>query len=225
MRDYFCDVFRPSHILLSLIVLVFAGCFEIVEEIDHNDDGSGEFSYLVNMSQSREKLATLLSLDSIGGLRVPSRDKIEEQIEKGLTLVEAESGISNARVTKDYENFIFNISFHYDSITALNIAAEHIHAQMSPYGKPYHPIFDVHDNGFSRVADAHSTAFLQNLNRRNQAVIKDGSYTTVYRFNSTISSPDPDARISKSKKAIMYKYNTLALARNPHILHQHIILK
>jgi hypothetical protein len=214
-----------ARFLTFLIASVLStGCFEIVEEIDQELDGSGNFSYLVNMSQSREKLKTLLSIDSVNGLRVPKKANIEEQLEKGLQLVKSADGISNVSITKDYENFIFNISFHYDSLASLNKAAAHIHANMSPYGKMYSPIFDVHYGGFSRVADAHTIAFLQNLHRKNPVMLRDASYTTVYRFKKGVKTLDSDAKISKSKMAVMYKYNTSKLAINPNIIQQNIIL-
>lgn len=217
---------RWSHSIAVVSLLVLSsGCFEILEELDHHPDGSGEFSYVVNMSSSKEKLSAMLSLDSMGGLRIPKKSDIENKILEGQRILQSFPGISRVAVLRDYEEFIFTIKFHYDSIQALNRAARIIHERMSPYDVPFQPIFTTDPTGWTRIIDAHTEAFLANLRKKNASVLKESTYTTVYRFDHPVSSPDKDVRLSGSKKALMYTYQLSFLSVQPQILQQHINLK
>jgi hypothetical protein len=225
LQAYFCEMLKLRFYIIFVTLALTSGCFEIVEEIDHKSDGSGTFSYLVNMSQSRDKIAAVLSLDSVNGIRIPSKSDIERQIERGKGILVNAPGIHNVQVTRDYQNYIFTIKFSYDSLGAMNRGAAMVHNEMSPYAQTYKPVFLTDVAGWYRQADAHTIGVLQKLNRQNPSMLKDAKYTTVYRFNQTAFSPDKDAKIAGNKKAIMYSYNLGKLANHPELLQQNIQLK
>jgi len=47
------------------MVLSLSSCFEIVEEITMNDDGSGNILMTLNFSRSKSKIKSILLMDSI----------------------------------------------------------------------------------------------------------------------------------------------------------------
>ncbi|MBI1305225.1 MAG: hypothetical protein GC181_01275 [Bacteroidetes bacterium] len=215
---------RLTTIIFLFGILILTGCFEIVEEVEIEKNGSGKFSYIVNMSQSREKIKTILSLDSAGGLRIPKQSDIKEQLNKGKSIIASVKGIHEVKVEENYDQFIFRISFQFDSLQSLNQAAELLHTEMSPYGKSFRQIFVQQPDGFIRNPDAHTTAFLQNLRNRNPAILKDATYTTIYRFHQTVNSTDKNAKIAGNHQAVMYRNNIMQLAQNPDLLKHHIIV-
>ena len=51
------------------IVMLFglSSCFEIIQEIDLNEDGSGHLEVVLNFSRSQTKIDALLLLDQVNG--------------------------------------------------------------------------------------------------------------------------------------------------------------
>ncbi|MFT4522802.1 MAG: hypothetical protein ACI8ZN_001754 [Bacteroidia bacterium] len=213
-------LFQTSIFLTALFLL--SGCFEIVEELNHKANGSGNFTYTLNLSRSKEKLATILSLDSFGGLRIPKQADIQEQLQKGTELLDGKKGISNVQLKTDYDNFIFVISFEYSNIASFNAAARIIHENMSPYNQVYQPIFELDSSGIKRHPDAHSSYLLGHIQMKNPSILKDADYTTIFRFEREVDAVGNIAKLSKSKKAVMYKYKVGQLAQNSKLLEQEI---
>ena len=51
--------------IFSLLLLFsFTSCFEIVEDISFKKDGSGVLKLILNLSQSKNEINTLMKLDS-----------------------------------------------------------------------------------------------------------------------------------------------------------------
>ena len=63
-----------------LIILLFPACFEIVEEVSLNNDGSGSFCFTINMSQSKLNINAMLLLDSVNGRPVPKMENMKKTV-------------------------------------------------------------------------------------------------------------------------------------------------
>ena len=192
--------------------MLLSSCFEVIEELTLKEDGSGHFVFTVNMSQSSDRLATIMTLDSIGGLNVPTKAKIEDKLNTGANLLKSVPGVSNVMSTKNYKDFIFTIELDFNTLEDLNKAARILHENMSPFGEAYRQVYTYKEGRLKRVPDAHTTRFLSYINRKNSSLLKEANYTLIMRFDETIQSADSDARVSKSKKAVMYKYNLKNIA-------------
>jgi hypothetical protein len=203
---------RFLWILIAPFLLT--SCFEVIEELTYHEDGSGHFVFTVNMSQSSDRLATIMTLDSMGGLNVPTKSKIENKVNTGAQLLKTVPGVSNVMSTKNYKDFIFTIELDFKSLDDLNTAARILHENMSPFGEAYRQVYAYHEGKLTRVPDAHTTRFLSYINGRNSSLLKDANYTLIMRFDQTVKSADAHARISKSKKAVMYKYNLKNIAEH-----------
>jgi hypothetical protein len=199
--------FIKKATLISVLSILFSSCFEVVEEMDYYTDGTGHFSFSINMSQSKDKLATIMLLDSAGGLNVPTKQKIEDKINMGANLLADVAGVSNVTSTKNYDNFIFTIALDFASLADLNKAARILHENMSPFGEEYRYVYQLTKGKFTRQPDVHTTRFLSYINKKNSALLKSAEYTLICRFEQPIVKADDRARVSKSKKAVMYKYN------------------
>nr|BFF39643.1 hypothetical protein BACY1_14480 [Tenacibaculum mesophilum] len=78
-------VFMNKKILLlfsTISILLFTSCFEFVEEVSFNKDGSGSAVLTINLSKSKTKLASIMLLDSINGYKVPSKVTIRKKYKK-----------------------------------------------------------------------------------------------------------------------------------------------
>lgn len=95
-------------ILFSLI-LTLTSCIELVDDLTINSDGSGQWTFTINASESKTKVEAIFSLDSLNGRRIKKPDELE-----------AELISSGAQIKKDNTNHIYRITFKFDSIQQLN---------------------------------------------------------------------------------------------------------
>ena len=101
-------------------VLCCTSCFDVLEEINLNQDGSGHMLVTFNLSKSKTKLASVMMLDSINGHKVPSEDDINEALKDIVDHLEKTRGISNIQNTKDFDNYIFTVSCDFKNIESVN---------------------------------------------------------------------------------------------------------
>ena len=201
------------NFLLSLSVLLaslsLTGCFEILEETKVNKDGSGSHSLKVNMSQSKIKLASVMELDSIQGHKVPKEVDIVKKLNSLKRHLSETEGIRNAKISYDFDEYIFGVSYDYDNVNSMKNAIWKLAKMNKGTAKDSISIFN------STVATANTCKRTRNidfLNAFNQLkeedknVIKDANYTWIGRFEQEITkSSNANTKISKSKHAFMLK--------------------
>jgi hypothetical protein len=207
---------RILFLLTLSCLFLFSGCFEIVEDISIHTNGSGTFSYTVNLSQSKNRLDGLMKLDSSDGYRVPKQDEINQDISKIKTTLEKSPGITNIISTSDWVNYIFTLKFDFNSVSNLNLAVESVSLEISTDHKRIPEAsdnFDFTGKIFNRKSHYDAKTQSPKLTARDKEILKDASYTCIFRFDNTIKScSNADAKISKSGKAVMLKLNMLELA-------------
>lgn len=205
----------PALLLFALIFLL-SGCFEIIEDVTIHANGSGTFSYTVNMSQSKIRLDALMKLDSSDGYRVPKQLEVEKEILKAKASLEKAQGITNVTTTSDWANYIYTIKFDFNNINNLNLAVETLSADLSDDHKR---IPEASDNfafsgkAFDRKSHYDAKAMSKKITPQDREIMKNASYTCIYRFDAPVKScSNKEATISKSGKNVMLKMNMLQLA-------------
>lgn len=216
--------------LVSLFVLCLCciSCFEVVEEVDLKKDGSGSMTFTLNMSQSKSKLASIMLLDSINGVKVPSRKDIQNVLKDVVLELNQATGITNIQKTEDYDNFVFSIKCDFKSIANINNLLQDALSKNKKTTALSSYFFDVNKGNFKRKY-TYSPEIKKQYNKlkeENKKVFKDASYTIIYRFASEISSQtSTSARISKSKKAIMQRLNAMDIINGSSNFNNQIQLK
>ncbi|MCE2681733.1 MAG: hypothetical protein LW704_02040 [Cryomorphaceae bacterium] len=112
--------------LLLFCTAFLNSCIELVDDIKINNDGSGTLKYTINLSSSKVKVTSILALDSINGIRVPSISELNNRISEFQKKLDAKSGISNVTVESDFENFVFKLRCDFTSVTALQTAIKEV---------------------------------------------------------------------------------------------------
>ena len=208
---------RHFYIFFLFIFLVplLSSCFEVVEEISMRNDGTGDVVLTINLSQSKTKVASVMLLDSIQGYKVPSKQKIQQELNEAVTYLKKSKGISNVKSTSDFNNYIATISFSFKDVSDINNITKNILTQQkikatntSLYS------FNKVTKTFSRRYQPVSTAKTEfnKLKSKDKAVFNGATYTSIYRFESVVSgTSNPASNISKSKKAVMLKSNIMDL--------------
>ena len=219
-------------IFVSLLVILSASlfsCIEIIDDITVNNDGSGSFKYTINLSSSKVKINSILSLDSLDGKKVPSIADISSKLSKLEVQLADQEGISNLNFTSDYTNFIFKIKCDFSSLKNLQSAVKEI-ALKENKGRAI-PELDIEwlifeNNSLIRSIPHITIAKASQINKADTDLMREGVYTSITRFeNEVTESENKSARISKNKKAVMVRTNPYLLIQNPQLLDNIIYIK
>lgn len=198
---------KYMHTLASCLSLfIFTGCFEILEEIRLNDDGSGEVTMTVNASKSKTKLNSIMLMDSINNYKVPSKKDIGESLEKMVAEISGIKGVSNVSKKTDYDEFIFSISCEFTDVDVLNRVIKHFSTQehASRAGKQFS--YDRKNKTFVRNYDYNLSKEINRVRHKDREILDGATVTTIYRFESPIATAkNAESRIAGNKKAIMLK--------------------
>lgn len=201
-----------------LIILFFASCFEIIEEVRMNDDGSGDFNLTINMSQSKVHINSLFLLDSVNGRPMPNKEYFKRAIKRVEYELNTDSSLSNIVVNENWKDYIFSVSGEFLNVTSLNKAIKNINTIFNDprgYSVELHDNFKFQPKVFERLYNYNLVNDYNSLSKKDKALFKNAKYTTIYRFNTPIKNfSNSDANKSKSGKAIMLKVAVKDLVTN-----------
>lgn len=206
--SYFC--------LLACLSLCTA-CFDILEEINLNQDGSGTMLVTLNMSKSKTKLASIMLLDSINGYKVPSKDDMNEAMKDVVAHLQKTEGITNIKKTKDFDNYIFTIACDFTKVENINdIFKELIRKQNKNGGTQFTTknfSFNSGTKTFQRdfTYDPSIKKSFARMNKEDQEIFDETNYTCIYRFDESVKSvSNKNAKISPNKKAVMLRIDAMS---------------
>ncbi|WP_298478449.1 hypothetical protein [uncultured Maribacter sp.] len=203
---------------LFLCISLCTSCFEILEEIKLNKDGSGTIMVTLNMSKSKTKLASLMLLDSINGYKIPSEDEIDESFKDVLYHLEKTPGISNIKKTKDFENYVFTISCDFKNVDNVNAIFKDLIKKQNKNNYTNFTTTNLSYNTSTNVFRRHFTyddaikKSFNNLKTEDRKVFDDASYTCIYRFENKVKNvSNINAKVAPNKGAVFLKIDALSL--------------
>ena len=209
-------------------LLLLTNCFEIVEEVSFNRDGSGHVTLSLNLSRSKTKLNSILRLDSINNYEVPSEIDIRKHFTEITSTVENTKGISNVTNSLNFNEYIFSISCDFNDVDALNTVISNFSTKEEALliKKQKHFNFDKTQNTFTRNYHYDISRAFQKTRMEDRKVFETASITTIYRFETPrLSSKNSTAKIDPSKKAIMLRVNAHELITNQNSMKNQIKLQ
>jgi hypothetical protein len=219
-------------IILSItavvILILCPACFEIVEEVNLNTDGSGSFCFTLNLSQSKLDINAMLLLDSINGRAVPKVNDLKKTLAQVETTLKNDSSITNVAIAQNWENYIFSISGNFKNVDALNKAIAGIYAMFNKSAGQSLALQDNFSYGnkiFKRLYNNNLSDKYNSLSGKDKLVFKNAKYTSVYRFKSPVSSyTNTQALKSKSGMSVMFKSSIMDLITNQKTIENSIYL-
>lgn len=217
------------QLILSLSLLFTLGsCIEITDDISFKNDGSGTMKYNVNLSSSRTKINSLLSLDSLNGKKVPSLNEVKSKIESIKNQLASYEGISNVKLDANYTDYNFKLQFDFDNIIALEKAIKYISISESGNKSLNNQDFSwlkFNENSLVRSLPINDLKSIFKINAEDNESLKKGYYMSITRFEKEIESANnPLSNISPNKLNIMLKTNALNIYNNPKSLDNVITL-
>jgi len=215
------------HLKYLVLVPLFlcTSCFEILEELSLNKDGTGHFNLTINLSQSKTKLNSILLLDSINGYKIPTKKKVTAQIYQLVNTLKKVDGVADIKNEIDFDDYIFNIEFDFKNIKTLNNVISLFSPKSNEKNTTKQFVFDQKENIFKRTHQYDLKKQFEKVKLKDRGVFKNASFVTIYKFQHEIkSSKNQNVRISKNKKAILLKVNIEDIIHNQKSIKNQIIL-
>lgn len=207
-----------TYTLLFCSLLLCTSCFEILEEINLNKDGTGRITVTANLSKSKSKLASVMLLDSVNGYKVPSKDDINLAIKNAIDHLGKTEGISNIEKSVDFDNYIFSISCDFKSVENVNSIFKELITKQNKREKTNFNTTNFSYNNANHQFKRHFRydgsvkKTFNSLKQEDKKVFNDASYTTIYRFKSPVKSVSNSAsKISPNKKAVFLRVAAMSL--------------
>lgn len=192
---------------ILIILLCFSSCFQIIEEINLKNDGSGEAKITLNLSQSKSKVASLLLLDSVNGYKVPDEKDIQKYMHEAVAELKKNAGISNVKQTLDMKTYIATISFNFKNIVAVNDLISNLLKKQKTNPVNFSKYSYDRQAALFKRDYAYSPETKKEFNKLKPAdrdIFKTASYTGIFRFENTILlNSNRLSKLSPSGKAVM----------------------
>ncbi|PIE48915.1 MAG: hypothetical protein CSA39_05350 [Flavobacteriales bacterium] len=199
------------------VVISLTGCFEVVEEVSFNADGSGTINITANLSQSKSKINATLLLDSVNNQKVPTKDEIKNYFSDMVSRIKKMPGIKKINSSINIEEYIFTLSCDFDNVETLNSVIAHFSSKrdVEMIKKYKHFAFDKANKTFKRSYHYNLTDAVSKTEIEDRKLFDAATITTIYRFPTEIvSSTNSAAKISKNKKAIMLRLTAADVLKN-----------
>jgi len=219
--------------LLGLFTLVLAcglltGCFDLLEDINIKNDGSGTIKATLNLSKSSTQVASLMKLKSVNGIKIPTSDDIKSETEAMIRILKSTKGISNVQYQLDFTNYIASVSCNFTSIDALNAFSKAVSTHFkSTLGENNNYSYNPHAGKFTRSYTYSPTIGKEyaKISQTDKKLFDEAYYTQIIRFEKTIKSQKhTQAKISSNSKAIFLKLKATELVNGNASLANTIIL-
>ena len=213
---------RLRIVLLFLCLLgisfLFSSCFETVEEINLNSDGSGTMVLTLNMSQSKTKVASLMKMQSVNGHKIPSQLEISQEMNASEAALRSIKGISNVHSTVDFSNYIAVFKFDFADVALINLAMQKI---LTKYKIMAHNATRYYYNKSTKtftkayMSNASTLTAYQKLKADEKDIFKKATYTSIYRFSTPVEErTNAQSAVSKSGTAVMQRANILGIIQS-----------
>ena len=118
-----------------LFLCGLTSCFEVIEDISFKKDGSGVVKLILNLSQSKNEINTLMKLDSSSGYKIPTESDINSYLNRVLQSLKSTEGLSNVSIKRDFKNWIFEVKSNFKNSENLEKGLQSVHAEFAE-GEP-----------------------------------------------------------------------------------------
>ncbi|HZH87411.1 MAG TPA: hypothetical protein VFD77_08840 [Brumimicrobium sp.] len=210
-----------KYFVFLVLPMGLSSCFELIEDTTLNADGSGNYKLTLNLSASTTRINSIMAMDSVDGKKVPSRNELNTEFQKHLKKLEAKEGISNVSGSINTENWIVKVDLNFKSLAELKEGMIALSKEINKH-KSSENINEVQlsyqDNLYTRKFGEFIPEKWQNQIKSDQdfSRLNEGKCVFIQRFDREVSEvSSKEARISKSKKAVMLQLSPTEIVNHP----------
>lgn len=196
--------------------LLLTSCFEITEKIKHNSNQSGDYSLVIDFSNSWLKTKSAILLEEVDGVSIPNEEDIKSKLAQFRADASKIKGTSKISTSYDFNTYVFKINFSYNSIETLN-------AVLNTIDKKNTLVHFKNNNGrFERIASYPLPKDLAKKEDKKEDLL-EANITAVYTFDKDVATvQNPNSKLSKSKKTVFLKQNIWNVLNNNKLMNNSI---
>lgn len=210
-----------KYLLLIVLTMSLSSCFELIEDTTLHADGSGSYKLTLNLSSSTTRINSIMAMDTIDGKKVPSRQELKTKMQEYISMLNSKEGISYAEGSLNTENWIIKLDLNFASLA-------HLKAGLIDLSK------DINQHETSEEVNQLKLSYANGVYQRELGAfipekwkkevksdedfsrLKEGKCIFIQRFDQEVAEvSSTNARISKSKKAVMLQLSPLEIVNNP----------
>lgn len=234
--------------ILLISLLLCTACFDLQENLFLKKDGSGTFSFVIDMAEMKSMMAMFddMNLDELGeNSKTNDRKskKKENKFDSNFEITKRKllntEGITNVKTIEDTVNFKFGLSFDFKTIASLNKAMNRLFEDEEANDSiPKTDIvyFELKDNqlirndyidsksiigksgNMSKTGTGNNDIF-SSLTANLEQLFANVSYSTNYEFERKISqSTNQQSMLSNNLKKVTIKCNPFVAAKDSNAL-------
>lgn len=197
------------YLIFLLPIFTLTSCFEIREEVNLKEDGTGEVTVVANLSQSKGKVRQYMKMERVESYYVPKRHEVDGLMGQMKIMLGNITGITYVQTKADWSNFIFSISARFDELDALNEAMVEASENLHHLGLPTieQVNFQYEEGQFQRLFDyPPQPEEFEALPSMQRYMLESAQMVSIYRFEKKIKEHShPEAKLSPSGRAIMLR--------------------
>lgn len=205
-----------NRVFILSICLLLTSCFEITEKIKHNSDQSGDYSLVVDFSNSWFKTKSAIMLEEVDGVSIPNEEEIKSKLSQFRAEASKIKGVSKISTSYDFNTYIFKINFSYNSLETLNEV-------LNAIDKKNTLVHFKNNNGkFERIASYPLPKNLIKNEDKKEDLLK-ANIIAVYTFDKdVVTVQNANSKLSKSKKTVFLKQNIWNVLNNNKLMNNSI---
>ena len=220
----FKHIVKFSFLLLSFFTLT--SCFDILDKVNLNADGSGEYSIILNASKSKTRINSISKMETINGKKVPKKAEIQSQLNEAAAVFKTVPGISNVKTSADFDNYIIKLSCNFKKIENINEGLEKLKAK-KVIGKMIPTQLyssNVAAKTFTKNKINTFKSDYEKLSKADKEVFSSAKYTTILQFEKLVKSQtNASYLLSPNKKALKLDGSLLDFILQKKPIHNTII--
>jgi len=222
MKNYIKRLF----VLLPLLMLT--SCFDILDKVHVNADGSGEYTIILNASKSKTRLASISKMETVNGKKVPKKPEIEAKINEAARIFKSTPGISDVKTSMDFDNYIIKLSCHFTKIENINAGLEQL-KNRNVIGKMVPTNIYSQNTAkktFTRNKVNTFKTDYEKMSTADKEIFNNARYISVLQFENTVKSQSNSAySLSPNRKALKLEANLLDLILQKKPLQNNILFQ
>ena len=202
-------------LFFSFLTLLFTSCFEILEEVDINANGTGKMSITLDMSESKESLKEYMNSGEVSGINLPDQKQLNAYLTQIKQTLESVEGMSNASSSGDFNEFIFTFTADFTNVKAMNKAVNKLTKELSKGMFSIENKYEYANGKFTRsFGSIISPEDYEKLPVMQRFVLESARMVSIYKFTKPIKKiSNQNAELSPSKKSVKFESTLSDIAK------------
>lgn len=202
--------------IFLLLCVLLSSCFQVTEKITHRTNQSGDYSLVIDFSDSWVKTRAAIMLGEVDGEKIPSEAEMKQKLAQFRNDASKIKGATKISTSYDFSNYVFKLNFNYNSLETLNAVLNTIDKET----KLDH--FKETNGKFERIASYPIPEKLKEKKDKKED-LEEAKITAVYSFDKEVKTvQNANSKLSKSKKTVFLKHNVWSVLNDNSLMNNSI---